>query len=256
MRNKLQDSIKAGKKTLGTFMNFGNADFAECIGLAGLDYIIVDTEHGPHDVEYAADLLRAVESQGATGLARVKDSSRPSILKMLDIGAKGIIIPNIRSIEEIKAVVEYGKYYPEGQRGFATARAAGYGFADYSANLLEYMSLSNQKTMLIPQCETLESLEQIEEIASLQGVDGIFVGPFDLSQAMGKVTQFDLPEFQEALQRILKACKTAEIPSFIYATTPESAKQYFQMGFDSVALSMDINVFTNAYKDLVKKTFS
>lgn len=254
MENKLQGSMEAGKKTVGTFLSFANADFAECIGLAGLDYVIVDTEHGPNDVEQTVSLLRASESRGATALVRVKDSSRSSILKMLDIGAKGLVIPNIRSIEEVKEIIKYGKYHPLGQRGFTTARAAGYGFADYSADIEEYMDLSNKKTMLIPQCETLESLAAIEEIASLAGVDGIFVGPFDLSQAMGKMGQFDSEEFQEALERILKACHAAEIPAFIFATTPGMAKKYFQMGFDSVALSIDIWVFTNAYKDLLKKT--
>ena len=125
MKNLLREKIMNGVKTVGTFFEAGNASVAEALALTDLDYMLIDTEHGPFDVESVMLMLRGAELHGTTALVRVKDSNRNSILKMLDIGAGGLIIPQVHSIEEIKKIVEYGKYFPVGQRGVAFARGAG-----------------------------------------------------------------------------------------------------------------------------------
>ena len=182
MKNLLREKIMNGEKTVGTFFEAGNASVAEALALTDLDYMLIDTEHGPFDVESVMLMLRGAELHGTTALVRVKDSNRNSILKMLDIGAGGLIIPQVHSLEEIKKIVEYGKYFPVGQRGVAFARGAGYGYLEHAkGDINDYFATCNRETLLIPQCETKGCLENIEEIAKVDGIDGIFVGPYDLS---------------------------------------------------------------------------
>ena len=252
MRNDLFDKLKAGQKPVGSFLSLGNATTAECLALAGVDYLIIDSEHGPFGVESALEIMRAAELGGSTALVRVQDGSRASILKMLDIGARALVIPNIHTVGEVKRLVEYGKFFPQGQRGLFMARSCGYGQADYARKFTDYMNLANERTLLLPQCETRGCLDNIEEIAAVEGVSGIFVGPFDLSVGLGKPTRFDDPEFQEALRRILAACKAAGKFSFIFSPDVETARKYFEQGFDSVVVSVDGLMLIEAYKGVMK----
>ena len=186
----------SGEKTLGTFMKLGTATAAECLGLAGLDYLIIDTEHGPFNPQSALDFIRAAKLYNITPLARVQEISRAAILKLLDVGAMGLIIPCVNTVEEAKTIVSYGKYAPVGERGVANTAGSGFWFEDYASHgMPAYFETSNRETLLFPQCETLGCLEHLEEIVILPGIDGIFVGPFDLSTAMGIPGQFDKPEF-------------------------------------------------------------
>lgn len=253
MKNLLREKIESGKKTIGTFFEAGNASLAEALALTNLDYMLIDTEHGPFDVESVMGMLRSAELHGTTALVRVKDSNRNSILKMLDIGAGGLIIPQVHSIEEIRKIVEYGKYYPVGQRGVAFARGAGYGCLEHAqGDINDYFAVCNRETLLIPQCETVGCLENIEEIAKVEGVDGIFVGPYDLSVAMGIPTQFDKPEFKAAMERILNAVKEAGKFTIIYCANAQIARERLEQGFDSVTVGQDVNYYIDAINGMVK----
>lgn len=252
MENKIKEKMINGESVLGTFFELGGNTAVECLGIAGLDFLIIDTEHGPFDVESTMDFVRTAELRGITPLVRVKDVSRSSILKMLDIGAKGLVVPCIETVDQVKQLVEYGKYYPLGKRGFFYARAAGYGFDSFAGNMEEYFNTCNEKTMILPQCETQGCLDHIEEIVNIDGVDGIFIGPYDLSIGMGKPAQFTDPDFINAINRILKACKTAGKFAFIYSANNSTAKKYLADGFDGVAINMDAAVYINAFKSLIK----
>ena len=253
MKNSVRENITRGEKVLGTFFELGGATAVECLGLSGLDYFIIDTEHGPFDVESAADFIRAAELRGIAPFVRIKDPTRPSVLKMLDVGARALIVPCIQTVDEVRRLVEYGKYYPLGRRGFAPSRSSGFGFEPFAADISSYFATCNEETMLIPQCETLGCLERIEEVASIDGVDGIFVGPYDLSVALGKPAQFGDAAFVTAVERVLAACKAANKFSFIYAGNVEEAKRRFEQGFDGVAYAMDAIVYVEAYRTLISR---
>lgn len=250
MLNKMKEKMMNNQPVIGTFFEIGGCTAVECLGIAGLDFLIIDTEHGPFDVESAMDYVRAAERRNITPLVRIKEISRSAVLKMLDIGAKGLIVPCVETVDQVKQLVQYGKYYPLGQRGFVFARAAGYGFEPFAQNIDEYFSTCNAETMIIPQCETLGCLRHIEEIAALPGVDGIFVGPYDLSIGMGKPAQFTAPEFKSAIKRILKACGDAGKFAFVYAGDNETAKNYYAEGFQGVAVGMDSAVYIDAYRKI------
>ena len=195
----ISDRLKNGEKPIGTLLNLGSQTAAECVAIAGMDYFIVDLEHSPFGLAEAADCIRMAKLKGISPLVRIPEISRANILKHLDVGAEGIIIPGLKTREEAEKIVEYGKYTPLGSRGFCPTRVCEFGYGDAFANgILEYTRKTNEETMLIPQCETLECLADIENIVSVEGIGGIFIGPFDLSLAMGIPAQFDRPEFKEA----------------------------------------------------------
>ena len=231
MKNALKAKMLAGERTLGTFFETGSATVAECLGLAGLDYLIVDTEHGPFDPLSALDFIRAAKLYGLTPLARVQEISRAAILKLLDVGAMGLIIPDVRTVGEVERIVLFGKYPPLGNRGVANTAGSGFWFEDYAQHgLAHYFEVSNRETLLLPQCETVECLHDLENILRVPGIDGVYVGPFDLS--------------------IQGVCSAAGKLSFIYAADAEAAAQDFELGYGSVTLGMDATVLTNAYRGL------
>lgn len=253
MENLLKKKMVQGGKAVGTFFELGSSTAVECFRHTGLDFFIIDTEHGPFDAESSMNFIRTAELGTVTPMVRIKEISRSAVLKMLDIGAKGLIVPCVENPEQVKNLVEWAKYYPLGKRGFFMARPAGYGCEAFAQNIDEYFRTCNEETLLIPQCETVGCLENIEEIVNIKGVDGIFIGPYDLSVGIGKPAQLDAPEFLQAVARVLKACKAAGKFSFIYTGSSTQAKKYIAEGFDAVAVNMDAAVFINAYKALVSE---
>lgn len=253
MENLLKRKIEAGGKGIGTFFEIGGANAVECLGASGLDFLILDSEHGPFEAESCADLVRAACLRNITPLARIKDCSRPSVLKMLDIGVQGLVVPCVNTVEEVHNLVDYAKYYPVGNRGVMWGRDAIWGEADYASHgLNHYFETCNRETLLIPQCETAGCLANIEEITQIDGVDGIFIGPFDLSVALNNPGQFDTQEFKDAIARILKACKDAGKLAMLYTGDAKSTRAYFDQGFDAAAVSLDTKFYINAFRSLIR----
>lgn len=254
MQNAVVEKITNGQKAVGTFLELGSSVVAECLGQTGLDFCIIDCEHGPFSPLSATELIVACEANGLTPFARTPDSSRASILRLLDAGAKGLIIPNVRSVEEVQRIVEYGKFSPLGKRGVASNRAGRFGFAEHaSQGLAHYFRVCNEQTLLIPQCETKECLEHIDEIVALPGIDGIFVGPFDLSSDLGYPGDFEHPVVVSAIEKVLQACKQAGKFSFIYTCGAEPSTSALLQGFDAVTCLLDASVLVEAYRTLLKQ---
>lgn len=251
--NIIKEKIKKGEKVIGTFFELGGQAAVEALGISGLDFIIIDCEHGPFETESAMEFIRAAELKNLTPFVRVKDTTRPSILKMLDIGAKALIIPCIETVEQVEKIVEFGKYYPLGKRGFFFSRVGEYGNSQDAASISRYMEINNENTMIIPQCETVGFLENIETIVEMDGVDGVFVGPFDLSISLGIPGKFEEQIFIDAIERVKNACKNSGKPLFIYAVSTETANDYLSQGMDGVAISTDVNMFIDAYKNMLSK---
>ncbi|MCI2099608.1 MAG: aldolase/citrate lyase family protein [Acidaminococcus sp.] len=239
--------------TFGTFFELGGRIAMESLTRTGLDYVIIDTEHGCFSTESTAEYILAAEKGGLLPYVRIGDTRRPYVLRMLDIGARGLIIPNIRTLEQVKNIVEYAKFPPLGNRGFCPNRTTGWGADAWAQDVHSYMDTCNRRVKVIPQCETKEALEQIEEITALPGVDGIFVGPCDLSIDLGIPLQFDNPLLLRAIERIVKACKKEGKESYIFAGNMKDAVKWVQKGFDSITYNLDVSVLINAFQTLVKE---
>lgn len=252
MGNLVKEKLESGKQVLGTFFSSGSASMMECLGYAGLDYAIIDTEHGPFDTESSMEFVRAAELVGMTPFMRISNVTHKEIQRAVDMGVQGLIIPCLRTLDEVKGVVELGKYPPIGNRGFIKGRGSGFGFKDWSCgSVAEYCANSNERVLLLPQCETAEMLDSIEEAVAVNGIDGIFIGPFDLSISLGMPGDFTNPVFTAALERIHNACKAVGKYCFIFSTTNEQARNYFAQGYDGVAHSIDFTMFTEAYSAAV-----
>ena len=137
-------------------------------------------------VEFLTAAITAADAAGITPLVRINEISRSAVLQPLDYGAQGLIVPAVETVEQVEELVRYAKFPPVGNRGYCPTRDGGWGFDDESLQGTEtYFARCNRETLLIPQCETQGCLEHIDEITAMEGVDGIFVGPFDLSIALG-----------------------------------------------------------------------
>ena len=250
--NKLKEKMALGKTTIGSFFELGSGTTVECMGLSGLDYLIVDMEHGPYNSMSSQEFFRTALLYNITPLARVEAISRDGIMKPLDAGAQGLIIPCVKTLNDIKKIVEFGKYAPVGSRGVAANAANGYwaeGFGD--GGMDKWFQRINSEILLFPQCETSECLDALEDIAAVSGIDGIFVGPYDLSTSMGIAGQFEHPSFVKTLEHILDVCQKNNLKTMIYSKSIDVARVHRSMGFDSITYTMDAMVLTNAYKHIV-----
>ena len=247
MENTLKQKLAAGAQPIGTFFDTASVSLMECLGRTGLDFAIIDNEHSPIEAETTAALVRAAELSGICPLARVREISRPAVL---DVGVQGLIVPNVKTLEQVQELVNYAKYYPIGQRGFCPSRKDGWGF-DGLGSVPETMRHFNGETLLFPQCETAEALDIIEDICAVDGVDGIFVGPFDLSIALGHPGEFNAPVVHDAILRVQAACKRSGKLSIIFTGSAAASRQRFAEGFDSVTLGMDSLFYVEMYKNLV-----
>ena len=223
MENTLKQKLAAGARPIGTFFDTASVSLMECLGRTGLDFAIIDNEHSPIEAETTA------------------------VLKLLDVGVQGLIVPNVKTLAQVQELVNYAKYYPIGQRGFCPSRKDGWGF-DGLGSVPETMRHFNGETLLFPQCETAEALAIIEDICAVDGVDGIFVGPFDLSISMGMPGQFDAPEFQAAVTRIVAACRAAGKYCMFFTGTADGVIDGFRRGFDAMAYSLDAALFIQSVK--------
>lgn len=252
MKNRIKEMFLQGSKSIGTFFELGSSSVLQCLALGGYDYVIIDHEHGPHDPYVTAEYIRAARLHGTVPFVRVQGMSRPDIMKPLDVGAMALIIPAVKTAEQVKKIVEYGKYRPIGERGLAGASGSDFWMAECAQmGLPGYLQHVNDEVMLIPQCETLECLENLEEIVSVPGVDGIFVGPMDLSSAMGIPGQMDHPKLKEALKRIRRVCAEHGKFTILFAAGTAAAREGLSLGYDSITLGMDAMMLVSACREAV-----
>ena len=253
VENHMLNRIEKDEKVVGTFLELNDSLVVEALSVAGLDFFIVDGEHSVTTIDKLKEFVQAANFRNITPLVRVPETTRSNILRPLDVGIQGLVIPNVRSVEEVERIISWSKYPPLGQRGFFTSRVMDFGYDKGMEDLGELFEETNNNIMIIPQCETVEALENIEEIVALDGVSGIFIGPFDLSIALGIPTQFDHPKFTEAIERIYKVCREHNKFTMIFSMDADTAKNYLNEGFDAITLSMDVSLLIDSAKAALEK---
>ena len=254
MKNEFIRKMQQGRRCVGTFSHISSEIAIEGLAYAGMDFVIIDGEHGTVGAETVQKLVRAAKLHGMTPFVRVRDCSRGAVLSMLEAGTHGIVVPQINTLDEVRSLVENSRYYPQGSRGVFLGSNGGYGFAEFAEQGLQnYFDVCNRETLIFPQCETKGCLESIEEIAMLPGVDGIFIGPYDLSVALGIPGQFEAAEFKAAMERIKAAVKAAGKLLITYTVKPEAVAGFFEEGFDAVALNVDVALLISLVRDTVRK---
>ena len=202
-RNALKQKLRSGEPAVGAFLGFHAPAVVEALGVAGLDFVVLDAEHGPLAVDQCEHLIRAAECAGLTPLVRVHAAARPAIGQYLDVGAVGVQVPMVNDGAGARAGVAAAKYPPVGQRGLGACRAVNLGTVGRS--LAQYAQDANEETLVVVQIETTEAVERAEEIAATPEVDVVFLGPTDLSTSLGSPGETDTPRFKEAEASIRKA---------------------------------------------------
>jgi len=240
--------LKAGKMTIGAWVNFSTPDSAEILANMGLDWLVFDTEHGPWSIETVQQSIQATSSTEIVPIVRVAWNDPVMIKRALDIGAYGIIVPWINTKEQAIQAVRACKYPPKGIRGCGPRRAALYGL-----RTKEYLEVADEITMVIAQIETQEAVDNLEEILSVEGIDAIFVGPADLSSSLGFLGQQNHPKNLETIDKILEAGKRANVPVGIYTLGPDHNKNIIEKGFKFVVLGSDMSFMIHGLRDVLKQ---
>lgn len=252
--NPILEKFKKQELSVGTFTQLGSTTAVECLARSGLDYVLIDTEHSAVGIDFLSAAITAADAAGIVPLVRINDITRSKVLQPLDYGAKGLIVPAVETVEQVQKLVEYAKFPPLGNRGFCPTRDGGWGYDAESAQGTEtYFARCNREALLIPQCETVGCLSHIEEITAMDGVDGIFVGPFDLSIALGRPMAFDSPEMLAAMDRILTSCHKHGKMAFIFCGDAQTAKRRAAEGYDSVTTGLDALALVESYRAMVQE---
>ena len=249
VKNKIKEMMKAGKPVINGWLQIPSTVSAEVMAHQGWDSLTIDMQHGLVDYTNALPMLQTISTTDVTPLARVNWNEPGQIMKILDAGCYGIICPMVSNKEEAERFVQACMYPPHGYRSFGPVRGLIYGGSDYAKH-------ANDEMLKLAMIETKESLGKLDEIMSTPGVDGIYIGPADLSLAIGEEPGFDRPENTKAyseILRILEHAKKNNIFAGIHNGTPEYAQKMIDKGFNFVTIGADQRALSAGSKAVVDK---
>ena len=246
-KNKIKQMMAEGKPVINGWLAIPSTASAEAMAHCGWDSLTIDMQHGLVDYSNALPILQTISTTDVTPLARVNWNEPGQIMKILDAGSYGVIWPMVSNKEEAEKFVKACMYPPKGYRSFGPIRGLIYGGSDYPDH-------ANDEILKIAMIETKESLEKLDEIMSTPGVDGIYIGPADLSLAIGEKPGFDKPENTKAyseILRILEHAKKNKIFAGIHNGTPEYATKMIEKGFNFVTIASDLRSMSTGAKSMV-----
>nr|WP_113868096.1 2-dehydro-3-deoxyglucarate aldolase [Brenneria salicis]NMN90715.1 2-dehydro-3-deoxyglucarate aldolase [Brenneria salicis ATCC 15712 = DSM 30166]RBP60175.1 5-dehydro-4-deoxy-D-glucarate aldolase [Brenneria salicis ATCC 15712 = DSM 30166]RLM30035.1 2-dehydro-3-deoxyglucarate aldolase [Brenneria salicis ATCC 15712 = DSM 30166] len=246
--NRFRQDIRQGKTLIGCWCALGNPITTEVLGLAGFDWLVLDGEHAPNDVMTFIPQLMALQGSRSAPVVRPPCNEPVIIKRLLDIGFNNFLIPFVESEEEAVRAVASTRYPPVGIRGVSVAhRSNGYGTEP------DYFATINQHITVMVQIESQQGVDNLDAIAAVDGVDGIFVGPGDLSAALGYLGQPNHPEVQRVIRHIFERAAAHHKPCGILAPAEADARRYLEWGATFVAVGSDLGVFRGATQALRDK---
>ena len=239
MKNKFRKALLERKLTLGAWMQIGHPAVAEIFAKAGFDWICVDLEHGAIELETMTNIFRTLDAFDTVPVARLPFNDPIWIHRSLDAGARALIIPMVKTAAEAENAIKEAKYPPRGVRGFGYSRANMHGM-DFD----NYIKTANDEIAMIMQIEHKDAMGNLEEIVNVDGVDGLFIGPLDLSGSMGITGQMKAPEMISALEKYRNVASGANMSFGMHIVRPdkENIKESIEQGYTMIALGLD-NVF-------------
>lgn len=236
---RFKDALESDKGALGPFMITAEPAFVEAAGYAGYDFVLLDMEHGPGTFANLQNLIRAANVAGVCPVVRVPRGTDIWIDRALDVGAGAVLVPQIDTAEQARAVVSAAKFSPVGTRGTCRfVRSAGYGSVPGS----EYFAKA-QDTAVIIQAEGKKAVENLDEILSVPGIDVVFVGPYDLSSSLGHVGEIDHPEVIECIKEIIAKASAKGVKIGCFADTVEGGKKWRDLGVKFIGYACDTYLF-------------
>ena len=242
--------IHSNEMVLGAFLSEIPApNLTRLMQAAGLDYVIVDCEHGYFDYSQVAALAAVASGVGFPLIVRAPQISRECIQKYLDAGVDGILIPQMETPEQAEALVRLGKYAPKGERGISTMRP----HSNYNpGKLTEYTEKANGRTMFFAQIESGLGAENARKIAEVEGIDGMFVGPNDMACDLGCTGNFDTPEMEAAMAKVVAAGKAAGKPTGVIASNPAFLRRWEARGMTLFSCDSELGLLKKGIQAMIK----
>ena len=242
--SRIRQPISGGPVPVGhMLMEFDIPGVAKICEAAGLDFVLIDMEHGPIELPQVARMIAAFKATEISPVVRIPASEYHFVSRVMDAGAHGIMAPNVRSAEQARLLNEAMRYAPEGNRGLGLGCAHN----DYiKPDSVRYMAEANRRNVLICQIESVTALECLDEIADVEGVDCLWVGHMDLTQSMGIVGQLHHPDFLAALRRVAAAARARGQFAGIPPGSPDQAREWMETGYNLISYSADIGVYAAA----------
>lgn len=233
---------------VGSWICSASPIVAEYMAICGFDFLTIDVEHAPIDIEGSFNLLQAIRagSQDCKALVRVSGNDYSEVKRYMDAGADGIICPMVNSADEASQLVNAVKYHPIGKRGVGYSRSNNYGL-----NVLEAVANDNEKTFVCVQIEHKDAIENLEDIFSVEGIDAAIIGPYDLSASMGLQGELEHPKMEETINYMLNTCIEHDILPGIHVVQPEPEQvhQRIKQGYKFIAYSVDITMISKLAMD-------
>jgi 2-keto-3-deoxy-L-rhamnonate aldolase RhmA len=247
-KNTLKARMAAGEVVYGPFMNCSYGAFIEIVGMAGFDYAIIDSEHGPLSMETAEDLCRAGQGAGLAPIVRVRANEPSLIQRALDIGSAGVQVPQIETRADAEAVVRASKYAPLGGRGLSYYTRAG----DYVLGGTEGVTDAlNGEQLVIIHVEGVRGLENLDAILEVEGIDVVFLGPYDLSQSFGIPGRVGDPRVVRGMEEATNKIRAANKRAGTFAADAPTAARWVDAGVQYISLGVDVGIFGAACRALL-----
>jgi 2-keto-3-deoxy-L-rhamnonate aldolase RhmA len=247
-RNVFKHAIAAGKLQIGLWCSLCSNIAVDVLHDAGFDWLLLDSEHSPNEVPDLLAQLQVLGRSGTTAIVRPAWNDAVLIKRCLDIGAQALLVPYVQNAEEACAAVAAIRYPTRGVRGVAVAsRASRFG------RVTDYLNNADREICLLVQVETRAALEQLEEIAAVDGVDGVFIGPSDLSASLGHIGNPAHPDVQKALADAVRRLKAVGKPAGILTGNDVEIRRYIDWGYTFVAVGSDIGLLRAA--DVLAKKY-
>jgi len=242
--NAVRRKLREGQEVHGLFCSIPAPALVEMIGCAGYDFVILDSEHTLVDPEGLENLIRAAEAVGLTPFVRVPESDPGAILRALDAGAMGVVVPHIRSRSDVDSAVRAARYAPEGMRSLNGGRVPGFGLID----LTEYIRLANEEIMVVAMIEDAEGVEALPEVLAGGGVDLVLEGAADLSQSYGVPWQTRHPKVAEGLRRMHASCAEHGVPFCAIPRSREDHETWRRAGVSAFVLGEERGLAARALR--------
>ncbi|QVQ53039.1 hypothetical protein J4H86_04330 [Spiractinospora alimapuensis] len=242
--------VDEGETVLGTMISeVANPNTAVMVATAGFDFFIIDMEHGTYDYSQMAGLIAVARGRGVAPLVRVPEIRRETILKPLDAGAAGLVVPQVEEVEQVEEVVAHGLYPPRGRRGVALRRA----HSDYAPGpAAEYMRAADRETLLLVQIETARAVDNVDALAAVEGLGGFLIGPFDLSVDLGLPADVTHDELRRAYRRVIAAARERGLVAAIHVFDPRMAIELIHDGITMCSVGSDVNSIVDQASDNVR----
>ncbi len=248
-KNKFKAALKAGKQQIGIWNTIGGATVPEVVAAVGFDWMVIDTEHSPTDVKDVLPALQAAAAYPETScVVRPAINDWVLIKRVLDHGAQTLLLPFVQNADEARAAVRAMRYAPRGVRGLAgSTRASRFGLIE------GYAQNADEELCLIVQIETREALDRLEEIATVEGVDGVFIGPNDLAASLGFPGNPNHPEAVAAIEDAIRRLKAVGVPSGLLTSNEAMARRAMELGTSFTAVGVDVSLLLTGLKNLRAK---